>query len=401
MTPSTSSSPATQVQDARVQCKECDFRSHSLMAHVATHGMTVEEYLEKYPGAGTLSEEALVAFKKLSRKATPKDTHLGVSLMGMNVAVDVGTDPTTCLPLPDGYRFPTQGKAHAAFLRAMMALSRGRNAFIWGMPGTGKDALVHAFSALSRKPVVMLTFRPGTDLEPWFYTRALGSSGTSWEYGHLWRALTEGIEGRDGKRRAALVLLSDVDRADEAQAEWFRILTDSISGRILGPGGDMIPLFPGTQFVCTANSCGSGDSRGRMTSKMIDGSILDRLGRKIEAQYLDWADESAILREKFPLLAERAPGIFGEEGRKGELGAATEALRVSIEAETLFAEFTHRGLCEVLKECEDILHFQGRTPKNLLSQGFLAWTEGLDAGSRLMANRLLDPHLVGGAMGPK
>jgi hypothetical protein len=364
--------------------------------------MTAREYIGQHPGAQTLSSTMLARFQSLSRSAAPRDNQLKVEMLGIPVLVDGGADPKKCLPLPEGYQFPKQGEAYTAFRRAMIAMARDRNVYIWGMPGTGKDALVHAYSALSRKPVVMVTFRPGTDLEPWFYTRSLDKSGTSWEYGSVWKALTEGIEGRDGKRRAALILLSDVDRADEAQTEWLRILMDSISGRIMSPDGEMIPLYAGTRFVCTANSCGTGDERGRMISaNPIDGSIKDRLGRMVEAKFMDWKDESAILRAKFPLLAEKSPGIFGPQ--KGELGAATEALRVSIEAGTLYAEFTHRGMCEVLRECEDILFFQKNSyvPTNLLAQGFLAWTEGLDSGTRLTANRLLDPHLKGGALGTK
>jgi len=220
-----------------------------------------------------------------------------------------------------------------------------------------------------------------------------------WEYGHLWGALVNGVLGRDGKRRAPIVLLSDADRADSSQAEWFRILTDSISGRILDPHGQMVPLFIDEwgnkpQFVCTANSCGTGDARGRMTSSNpMDGSILDRLGRKVEAAYLHWDDESAILRGKYPVIAEKAPDVIDQ------LGKATASLRSAIEKEEIYAELTHRGLCEILSECEDILHFSNAVPGNLLKRGFRAWLDGLDADTFLAAKRLVDPHVKGGAMG--
>jgi MoxR-like ATPase len=375
---------------------DCDFKSHSLLDHLVTaHDMTPDDYVAAHPNAPTVSAKALMAYKartSVTRKPIPAPTDLTVKMMGLEVPVDSHVPGDFCLPLPDGYRFPTKGKARRVFTRALMALIRGRNAFIWGMPGTGKDALVHAFSALSRKPVVMVTFRPGTDLAPWFYTRSIDKDGTGWEFGHLWKAMTDGVVGRDGVRRAVLVLLSDVDRADSAQAEWFRILTDSISGRILGPSGEMVPLFPGTQFVCTANSCGTGDARGRMASaNPIDASILDRLGRKVEATYMHWDDESVILRNKFPIVAERAPALFDQ------LGNATRAVRNSIEKEDIYSEFTHRGLCEILAEADDILHFAGnRTPANLLKKSFHAWLDGLDADNRGEAKRLIDSHITGG-----
>jgi hypothetical protein len=386
--------------DGRVACRHdgCGFKSHSILDHVAeAHGMTPRAYLSEHPGAPTISEAALAALEarasSVSRRRIPAATDLTVKVMGMTLPVDAGVTADKCLPMPSGYLFPTKGKAKKVCVRATMAVARGRNVFLWGMPGTGKDALVHALSALTRRPVVMVTFRPGTDLAPWFYTRSIDKDGTGWEFGHLWHALTKGVEGRDGVMRAPIVLLSDVDRADSAQAEWFRILTDSISGRILGPNGEMVELIEGVQFVCTANSCGTGDARGRMASaNPMDASILDRLGRKIEAAYLHWDDESTILRGKFPTVVERCDEVFDQ------LGNATKAVRKAIENEDIYAEFTHRGLCEVLSEVDDLLHFGGSTvPKNILKKAFYAWLDGLDSDSRLEAKRLIDAHIDGGA----
>lgn len=393
-------------QDTRPACRECGYQSHSLVTHVSvSHGLELQEYLDLHPGAPTVSPRLMsLAHKDVKRrKAAPQPNDLEVDLMGYSVKVDAAMSPDVCLPLPKAYMFPTKGKAKGVYDRALMGMLAGRNLFLWGMPGTGKDAVVHAFSAMTRKPVVMVTFRPGTDIAPWFYTRSIDSAGTGWEYGHLWRALVEGVKGRDGIARPALILLSDVDRADSAQAEWFRILTDSISGRIMDPSGKMVPIVEGTQFVCTANSCGSGDSRGRMASaNPMDASILDRLGRKIQAEYLDWTDEGKILKELFPLVAGKCPGIFfGPNGENGPLGRATEALREAVSRGNLFAEFTLRGLCEILSECEDILRFRfsnKEAPANLLKLGFRAWVEGLDSDTQLEARRLIDPHIKGGAL---
>jgi MoxR-like ATPase len=394
------------VSDDRIKCGLCGHTSHSLVTHVReAHSLTPEDYSSDH--GPTVSQAVMDRLSKRISKRRPiaSATDLTVTMMGVTVPVDAAVPMNACLPLPPGYRFPTAGKAKKFMTRVVQGTVRGRNLFIWGMPGTGKDAVVHAVSAMSRRPVVMVTFRPGTDLAPWFYTRSIDKNGTGWEYGHLWNALTDGIEGRDGVSRPAIVLLSDVDRADSAQAEWFRILTDSIAGRILGPDGRMHPIFPGTQFICTANSCGTGDARGRMASaNPMDASILDRLGRKIKAEYMDWSDESIILRDKYPLVAEKAPWIFdgpkGLDGEltDGELGHACKALRKSIEDEEIYAEFTHRGLCEVLAEAEDVLFYSGKdAPKDLLKKAFPAWLDGIDDDSRLVAKRLIDPHIGGGA----
>jgi len=322
--------------------------------------------------------------------ARQRSTH--ETVYDIPLVADAAVSPSDCLTAPSGYRWPTQGAARDAALRALLALTRGRNCFIWGPPGAGKDALVHAFSALTRRPAVAVTFRPGADLAPWFYARRVDARGTSWEYGHLWRALTEGVQGEDGVPRPALVLLSDVDRADMAQLEWFRVLVDSIEGRILGPDGQMVPVLPGTQFVCTANTCGGGDLRGRLVSaQAMDASILDRLGRKIELPYLHWSDESAVLQARYAGLEAAVPGLFAA------LGRATEALRRAVRGEALHADFTHRSLCDVLDECADRADHAGEASLKLLAQSFSAWLEGLEPEVRLNAIRLIDPHL-GGAL---
>jgi hypothetical protein len=395
------------VEDHRITCLVggCGHKSHSLLGHLeAAHAMSAEDYLKANPGAALLSKPALEEARK--RKAGVKrvpaslPASLTVSLMGFEVPVNTGVQEDNCLPMPEAYAFPSKdGKTKEVYKRVLMALIRRRNVFFWGMPGTGKDAIFHAFSNLTRTPVCMVSFKPGTDLSPWFYCRSISGTGTDWEYGHLWEALTKGMLCRDGIRRAPLVVLSDVDRADEAQAEWFRILTDSISGRILDPHGKMVPLFRDSEgnsvvFACSANSCGTGDSRGRMGSaKPIDASIFDRLGRKIEAEYLDWEDEGAVLKRKFPKVAQRAPKVFDQ------LGKAVASVRSAIQKQAIFAELTHRGLCDIMAEADDVLHFNpNQVPVNLLQLAICAWLDGLEADTKMAAKRLIDPHIAGGAV---
>ena len=385
--------------DTRVACAICGYRSHSLLDHVReAHGMTPEEYVNENAGHGLVSQELLnkmkAAEKGVRRGAAANPEDLTVKFGGFEFNVDVGVEAENCLPDVEGYLFPTRGKAKKAFKRALMALARGRNCYIHGMPGTGKDALVHAFSAMTRRPVLMVTFRPGTDLAPWFYVRAIGAEGTGWDYGHLWNGMVHGVACRDGVRRAPMILLSDVDRADSAQAEWFRILTDSISGRILDPHGKMVPLFKDAdgrkpQFVCTANSVGSGDDRGRMASaNPIDASILDRLGQKIKAEYMNWTDEGKVLRSMYPNLA----AVCGEEFFEG-LGNITKSIRKAIENGELYAELTMRGLCDICNAAEDILFFRKNTPPaNILSLAMNSWVDGLDEDSKFEAKRFADPN---------
>ena len=390
---------ALSVVDTRIECLECGFKSHTLLDHIVeVHGLTVPEYLAKHPDAPTVSQSLQDRLdrdlKGRRRTPAPAITSLATELCGVPVPVDHGIRPDQCLVYPEGYAWPTKGAAKKRVQRAVLALRRKHPLYIYGDPGVGKDAAVHAYCAEARLPSFIYTFSPGTDVKRWFYSREIGANGTSWSYGVLFKALVEGVKGSDGVARPALILFSDIDRATPDQLEEFRLVLDTMSKRIVGPTGQVHTIVEGTQFAFTANSCGFGDERGRMSSQQMDASILDRMGRFIEFTHLHWDDESAILRGKFPALVTAAPNIFDE------LGAATKALRAAIAGRgdvTLYADLTHRGLCEILAECDDLLWLKnGEAPANLLKSGFKAWLDRLDTDNRLNAKRLIDASISGG-----
>jgi len=390
---------ALSIVDTRLSCLECGFQSHTLLDHIVeVHGMAVAEYAAKHPDAPTVSQTLQdrldVDLKGRRRTPAPPITELTVDMCGITHRVDHAIRPEQCLVYPPGYAWPTKGSAKKRVQRAVLALKRGRPVFIHGDPGVGKDACVHAWAAQTRKPSFIYTFSPGTDVKRWFYSREIGSEGTSWSMGVLFRTLVEGVAGSDGVARPALVLFSDIDRATPDQLEEFRLVLDTMSKRIVGPTGQVHNIMEGTQFAFTANSCGFGDERGRMSSQQMDASILDRMGRFIEFTHLHWDDESAILRSKFPSLVAAAPQVFDE------LGNATKALRAAIGGKgdvTLYADLTHRGLCEILAECEDLVWMKdGEAPANLLKSGFKAWLDRLDTDNKLNAKRLIDASISGG-----
>jgi hypothetical protein len=378
-----------------VACTLCDHTSHDLAGHVTeVHDLTPAKY-EVIHG-GLSSPELLAELEKAAprRSAAPAPTDLKVKMLGVEFPVDPYVSEGVCLPKPKGYMWPTKGRAKKEYKRVLIALARSKPVFVWGGPGTGKDAIFHAFSEDTGTPALIFTFTPGADIRKWFFSRAIGLEGTSWEYGALWRALTEGVKGTDGVARPALILFSDVDRGTPEQLEEFRLVLDTTSKRIVGPTGEVSSILPGTRFAFTANSCGTGDDTGRMSSQAMDASLLDRMGRFVEFVHMVWEDECRILRGKFPVLLERCPELLDQ------LGFATNAIREGIKNRTLYAEFTHRGLCEVLGECDDLIWAArgDSVPANLLKNGFKAWLHRLDPDQRLVAKRLIDAGIAGGVV---
>jgi len=384
---------------ALASCPLCAFSAHFIGEHVLeAHGLTEAQFTAAHPSAKLMSDELEVQFardmKRVKRKSAPSPRSLTTELAGLDIPVFAGVSESDVLPLPPAYKWASKGKLRKDITEALISVMRGRHTYVWGLPGTGKDAFVHGISHLARRPAMILSIVPGRDIGPWFYTRSVTKEGTSWDFGAGWKAVTEGYTSPvTGEKFPYIVLVTDLDRADEAQVEWLRLLMDGIQGRIIGPDGKSVSVFPGTTFVATANTAGGGDERGRMVSaRPMDASILDRFQRKFQFHYMDWADELEIVQAKFPLLAERCPDIFAQ------MGKATEAIRDAVEKETLYAEFSHRGVCNVLGHAEDVLSITGKAQDGLLKRAFRTWMDGLpDEATRLEARRLIDPHLKGGS----
>jgi hypothetical protein len=380
-------------------CAICGHQEHWLGDHIVeVHGMSVSEYLEAYPNSELESNELTSLFTKtLDRKrrvAAGGVEDLYVELGGFRWKVNHDVPEDACLPMPYEYRLPKSGALGKDVLRALRYIYSGRSTYIWGLPGAGKDALPHALCAMTRTPSAIYQVSPEVDIMAWFFTRAFDATSTKWEEGMLLKQLRDGYTTSTGRKIPYTIILSDFDRAGKAQAESIRLVTDSIQGRIVGPTGESYKVFPGTRIVITANTMGGGDERGRMvSSNLIDGSILNRIERKVYFSSLNWTDEEPIIRAKFPLFVQHCESLLPS------IGNCVQALRKAVEDGELYGEFSHRDLCNWIGDAEDIIRIQGSAPPNILKMAFECYADGMpDKENQLAASRLVDPHLKGGAL---
>lgn len=382
----------------KIKCKEC---GHEVIDYLAPHlleehEMSVQEYLEKYLGAPVASQRLLDAYKDQTRNTRrahpPMPNTLTTFFAKIEFPVNWDVPASACLPLPDHYVIPTAGYLGEDIQHAVMALKFHRSQYIWGMPGSGKDALFHAWSALTRTPAIIKQVKPGADIESWFFSRAFNEQGTYWDEGAVLKALRDGYTTKSGRKIPYLFLVTDFDRADREQGEHLRLITDSIRGRIDGPAGITYEVFPGSIIAATANTAGSGDDRGRMISaNPLDASLLDRFERKFEFHWMEWKDEGPILRSKFPQLAQRVPVVFTK------MGEVTKKLRHAILSGDLYGEFSHRACCSILGHAQDILECSpnGKVPKNIMKLACRAWLDGLpDQENREIAKKITDSHFI-------
>lgn len=385
----------TEYSDAdRIECGLCSHRDFYLVDHILQeHGLSLEEYQAAVPDAPVVArvlwDEFEAGESNKRRKTPPPLDDLTVKIRGLTFKVNHKVPEDACLPLPPFYRVPTQGSLSKDIGHAAIALLNGRSLYVWGLPGSGKDALFHAVSNLTRMPGQIFSIQPGADVQSWFCTRGFDQNGTFWEEGLLLKCLRDGYKAADGSVHPYMILITDFDRADRSQAEALRLVLDSIQGRVVTPDGKTHKVLAGTRFAVTANTSGGGDVRGRMvSSNPLDASIMDRFQVKVEFHQIDWADEEIICRAKFPTLARVAPEVFAVVGK------CTNAIRAEVDAENLHWEFSHRAVCNWLQHCEDLYVMRGKVDSNLLKRGARVVLDGApDPETRTAARKLMDPHI--------
>ena len=396
---------AEQVEAAMITCVIDGYKDLSLIDHLSeVHGMTVEEYQAAHPGQPVVSNLLLeieqATKPKVTRRAGKELQDLSVAFAGLELDVWHDVPAEVCLPHPPNYRLPKFGQLGKDVAQASLYAAMRAPIWISGQPGTGKDAFVHALSATLRRPALMITIAPGMDLESYLYSRSFapdadGNVQTFWEYGELWKALTEGYVTESGEVRPYIILLSDFDRATKAQVETLRLILDSISGRVMSPDGKAVPVVKGTQIIATANSQGQGDTTGRcISARAVDSSIMDRFETAVLFHPMSWKDESEILRGKFPTLFGTMPEALDT------MGACTKALRSCIAQNSLYMEFSHRTVCGWAKVAEATLKWRPKTkPEKVLVDAARAWIDKLgDEETRMEARRVIDPFMKGGAI---
>lgn len=390
----------TDSATAKVKCEIDGAEVYYLPSYLAEqHGMTIQEYVAAHPGAPTesdvLNDRYTASVKNVRRAPPPAREHLTINFAGHEMPVNWDVPEDACLPLPPHYRLPEKGELGKDIRRAARYFMAGRSFWAWGPPGSGKDAFPSALTALTRTPSQIFPVNPDVDIMAWFYDKSFDRAGTKWIFGELFKALVYGYRSPiSGRQVPMTIVLSDFDRAGRSQTEAIRLVSDSIMGRVKGPVGETYRVLPGTRLVITANTMGGGDAAGKcVNANVLDISILDRIERKVKFHSMDWQDEEPVIRAKFPLFAEKCGHLLTK------VGDATSVLRKAIEDEDLYGEFSHRGLCTWIGDCEDILRFSTNVPTDLLKQGFQSYADGLpNVDNQMLALTLVDPYLKGGAL---
>lgn len=378
----------------KVKCTICGFESVYLRDHILEiHGVSLDEYQ-----GDVAHPDFLDAFYK--RKGRKRVAHPGVDQVNLQFGLyDMRVHPYVsrmdCLPIPAHYRVPAHGLLGQDVRAAIIALKKNRNIYIHGAPGCGKDALIHAYSGLVRRPCLFRQVIPETDVEAWFFHQGFKNGQDHWHEGELLKALRDGYTDRKGNKIPYLILITDFDRATPSQAEILRTILDTTEPRVSGPEGVTYPVFPGTQIICTGNSCGAGDESGMCVStQSMDASMLDRFQGIYKFHPMDWADEGPICQAKYPLLLEKAPKAFDQVGK-----AVTTVRNEIARGEAIYFEMSHRAVMRWLTAAQDIVDVENEVPRDLLKRSLRAMLDGTqDRDTRDQLQKLIDPAIPEGSL---
>ena len=393
---------ADQIEAAKLPCPHpgCTHRGLSLVGHLAeVHGESPSDYPGHPMVAAVVSQMAKEpgVLPGFSRKAGKSADDLRVKIAGIEFPVNIGVPAEACLPLPEGYSAPRNGQLGEDVKAIARWLSLGaRTLLVWGEAGTGKDGLAEAYAALTRTPTLKLYINPNRDLAGYIDTMHVveqdGASVTKLEKGALLRAVTEGYTTPDGTVVPYLIVLSDVDRGRPEQLEILRSMLEA-NGMVEDSEGNRHRVLPGTRFYATANSVGTGDVLGGMTtSNAFDISWFDRFQVARQFHQMGWSDTETIIRARHPEL-----GAHPQQERLfGTFKAVTMAMRDAYKKGDTFQIFSLRTVTDWAGMAARWLAMEPDADViEVLRQTATCWQHKGDPDAQDFSKRVLDPILGG------
>jgi len=377
----------------KVKCLVCAKKGlpptkyHFLKDHLNdAHSMVLGDYLEEFGSDSPIASNSVwEAFNNNApeRKGTKRFDDI-IKVGGIQLERNEG-EVLDKFNRPFQYSYPRKGDASASTERFARALKYNRKSvFIYGPAGSGKSAVVRALTHDLNMEASHYPMREGLDPELYLgkeavvIDKATGNNVTKFIKGKLLKDL-EGRVGPDGERRGVVCLIDDIDRAPAEYHEVLRhVLEDNSQNVFIPELGINVQVHPDTRIVATANSAGRGDMTGYYSSvQEMDESILDRFQRVIQFHFLEPEEEEAILKKKFPVLADTIPKEFGR------VMQVTASIREMIKNNDIFASFSHRRLVQWMQSAEELYAENDNKPyDDMMKDAAKDWLEWYDLTTR-------------------
>jgi len=173
--------------------------------------------------------------------------------------------------------------------------SCGDALYLYGPSGCGKTSAINQIAAILKHPVISITLNGRFELADLIGHQSVINGEVVFVHGPLARAMKYGY----------VLILNEIDLADAGELAG---LNDVLEGRslvVIQNNGEVIPPHPDFRLIVTANTAGTGSTRGSYHgTQHLNAAFLDRF-RFIPCDYMAAKDEIDLIKKSSPKLSEK------------------------------------------------------------------------------------------------
>lgn len=321
-----------------IKCQICGasvnfIELHLVEAHTDT---TITEYVDAYPDAPLMSDEAKVALEKRAGMVGDNErVQFGVELFGIKAK-------SAAAPKISGWQKPWWNTPrldpHYVFSKELLTTilyameTKGKHVLLSGPTGSGKTSVVEQVAARLNRPVYRMNFDSDITRAEFVGQMLLkaGTAGsiTEFQYGIIPTAMREG----------AILILDEIDAGNPSVTMALQGPLDGAPLTLLETG-EVIKAHPDFRVFATANTVGQGDETGLYCGTQPQNYAT--LNRFKLVELVDYQSADVEMR-----IVEAKTGLTNADGALTKLTEVAKLIRASHKRQEMVGTMSTRTLIE-------------------------------------------------------